>query len=263
MPTKIKRTFRRKFKRRFKRKGKKAKKGNLFVMPMTKSLSPFPHRYRAHFNCQIAGYLAAGAVTGGTFQVFAVPLQPFNSGSLLPNMLSDPVGSPTITTIQPAGYSNLCSMTAPYDRYRVLSSKLTVQWQPQAVVDTQMLLVCATPVLLVPITGGAGFPNAYAGMTNAEQGPYSKNKIVQSNNINFLSLNVGSHAKFFGVTQSQYLGSPEYFGPYNQRPQSYVRYDIKYNLLDTAALSSPLIYRVRLMMNIQFESSVGPDLLDV
>jgi hypothetical protein len=263
MPTKIKRTFRRKFKRRFKRRGKKAKKAKLFSMPLSKSLNPFPSRYRAHFVCQMSGYVAAASPTGATFNVFAVGLQPFNATSQFPNMLSDPIGSPVITTLQPAGFSNICSNTAPYNRYRVLSSKVSVQWQPQAVSDCQLLLICATPVLLIPITGGGGFANAYAGMTNAEQGPYSKNKIVQSNNLNFISLNVGSHARFFGMTEKDYCADIEFVAPYNQRPQSYIRYDVKYNLLDGNPLSSPCIYKVRLSMYIEFESQIGPDLLDV
>lgn len=146
-------------KRTVKRPRKKTKKEQNIVSYFSKSLLPYPERYRAKFHCDIAGYFPASlASTTQYFVQLNGLFHPFASGGW-PNAL------PLISTVAPMGLSNLLN-SAYYTRYRVLGAKISFAMQSASVGDNFQVTI--TP----------GFQNNLPATTyTAMTIPFNKQKV--------------------------------------------------------------------------------------
>lgn len=115
-----------------------------------------------HTKCEItyAGYFPAGITQNGYFAISGNSLHIPSNSTLpaaivtLPNvggLTTVPYGGIAINSSQPAGFSNLCSTTSPYNRYRVNGSKIKIRINPINPADEIYYNV-------IPIESGVSYP---------------------------------------------------------------------------------------------------------
>jgi len=112
--------------------------GNLVVWKNPRVRDFFPQRFRTIMQMTFDGYIPVGS-GGTTYYIRGNSLYLPAFGGGFPNAL------PAIATLSPTGYGNLVNATF-FQHWRVMGSRITVQFLPEAAVDTTILTV--TPSFL-------------------------------------------------------------------------------------------------------------------
>lgn len=182
---------RRPIRKNFRKKSRKYAANAALVTYMAPRMLPYPPRYRCKFTTGFMGSTGSGVVNHYIFSAKMNSLHvPFNGGGWTGGIFP---GTATLNTLQPVGFSNMCSATAPYNSFRVFASKCQVRILP--VGDSTQIV---NMVLIPHVTGGG--PNDLAA---ALEHPFSKARLFnqfQSTDNNVINNFITTH-RLLGVTK--------------------------------------------------------------
>lgn len=248
-----KKVYRKKYKKRYqKRKDPKSKKtfaSNNIVSYISRMQLPFPPRYRCKLTTAFYGYIATGASAANNWSAkLNSAYLPFNGGGWTNS-------APAIATNVPTGYPSLLN-TLLYQSARVYSSRITVEFLPQNLLDT---IICT----ITPSDGNV-VPSSVA---LALEQPYTKQLMMSSSKMNSkngsaLSNSISQH-KFVGVRHQAIEDdlSGEYIQQWDSDPARLMFWVVNTVAPDGAVLTAPLEYRVKITHYLEcfnFTSSALP-----
>lgn len=151
---------------------------------------PFPSRYRCRLETNIYGYIPASTSPGLAGVTYTCLLNqaftPYNSTSLFPN------SAPSVGTVQPTGYSSLANANL-YQKIRVLSSRIKVEFLPESLLDT-------IQVVVVPSVGAPG-----RNVSDWLNQPFAKSGLMSASKDDHNSRRGGSEL-VHSMTQHKLLG---------------------------------------------------------
>jgi len=197
------------------------------------------------------GYIPAGAYSSGYFDVYLnrafdalnpTTFSPFTSATNNTGVL---INSGVITQ-NTLYYNKLVGSTGIYDKTRVLSSKITVSCNPQALADTMYIYI-------VPFRGDSDAPQ----LTSAfPYYPNSKQKLVCSNyasqRANTLSHSI-SVAKLCGVKRSTVMSETDFTAGEDGTPTIDCLWRVFYSSASATNFSNKFVFRVNLQCNTRYE----------
>lgn len=204
---------------------------------------PFPPRFRTKMTCAIYGSIAAGVNTATFTSKLNSCLLPFAGGTWTG-------ASPAIATLNPAGFSAICNQNY-YTSFRVYSSKILVEFLPQALADT-------IQIVIVPSisTGGSVFA------VSLEQ-PYAKSMFMSSSKQNSargsaLTNYITVH-KFMGVSKRAIEDdlSNKFNGFFNAQPGTLLEWVVEFVTPDAVVTVTPLEYRAVMTYYVEFYNAVN------
>jgi len=173
--------------------------------------------FRTSCGIDYFGYHTAG-LNKQTFAISGNSLHlPFNSALIVTNGISinaagfTPYTGSVYTTMQPAGFLNLCGNAAPYLNYRVLGSRIKIKFFPLSLEDT---VICTTNLVS---TGEQWNTSVWTGA----EAPYASRtaSFTASTNDRALQQNFTS-AEAFGVPEIAIRDGVEYAGAFNTSPEN-------------------------------------------
>jgi len=200
---------------------------------MSNGLVPVPQRYRCKLHTILYGSVDAGSASGRYFCKLNSAYIPFTGGGW-------PNPSQTLTTHQPAGYSQLCT-TNFYRNCRVFGSKILVEFLPQALTDTVQVTVSPSDTSSTPATAA-----------NALAVPYTKSLLMSANKMNSAKgsaiVNYCSQSKLFGVSPRAIADdvSGNFAHTSATNPAVLLYWVVNWACPDAAVTATALEYRVKL-----------------
>jgi hypothetical protein len=218
-----------------------------------------PPVYRTKCLCTYAGLLPSSSTAKGNFAVSGNSAHiPFASvlatdiGTV--NTFSfTPYAGESYSTVQPAGYSAICSSTAPYFTYRVLGSKIFVDVNTQVNSDNLWVVlgtVCINQNAPTTIWTAADAPNS----TKMEKySVYFHSRPLQ----NDIKTSVA-----FGISDQAVRDSQNYGALYNASPTSEWCHVINYQTVDNMITSAAIGFNIRVEYDIEFYQPATGDLPD-
>lgn len=209
----------------------------------------------------LGGTFTAGMAAQGYINVSGSSLHlPFNStltaANHSVNTYSHTAYSPgSYSTVQPQGFSTICSLTGLYSRYRVISSKIFVQMQPQSVNDS-LIVVITTATVGVP-------PNTT--IFSAGETPYaSKLKWLLYTNESAITLtNKRTTMEVYGVSKAGVLEDDHYAGSYNTSPVSEWVWNIVFQQSSNTVSNFIIPFVIRVEYDVEFYAPNTGGLSDV
>jgi hypothetical protein len=218
-----------------------------------------PPVYRTTCGIDYFGYHAAG-VNKLTFAISANSLHlPFNSVLVALNGISinsagfTPYTGSVYSTMQPQGFSNLCSAASPYLNYRVLGSKISLSMIPIAISD-------AIVVTINQVSTGEQWNTSV--WTGAEAPYASKTLSFTSSEANRRVSQKFTSGEAFGVPESAIRDDLAYAGAFNTSPASEWNWIINIQSIGTNTSESIGIF-VEVQYDTEFFNPVTGGLNDV
>jgi hypothetical protein len=220
-----------------------------FVAPIfrTKMLISFP--------CQ----LPASSAKKGYFAISGNSMHnPFASSlattiNTVNNIGFTPYNGEVYNTVQCAGYSAICSPTAPYSAYRVLGSKLKVDVTPSANSD-QIIVVLGTVLTTqnspTTIWTAIDAPNSSTPHTFSVY--YKQPTLVKS----------ARTSELFGVSDDAIRDVGQYSGLYATSPSNEWCWIVNYNTMDDAVTSATMGWIFRVEYDVEFYFPATGDVPD-
>lgn len=212
--------------------------------------NPYPQRYRCKFTTAFYGAIAAGTATGSYFAWMNSAYLPFNTGGW-PGAAS----GLSIATLQPTGYSAMVNVNL-YNSVRVLSSKITVEFLPQALTDTVEVVVVPCRSNSVP-----------ASVQVALSQPWARHHFMSSSKMNTkngsMITNYISQHKFLGVSFDAIKNdlSGNYTHAYNTNPAVDFLWSVQWGTPDAVNLATALEYRVKLVHYVELYNNTSATLV--
>jgi hypothetical protein len=204
-----------------------------------------PPAFRTKIGTCYAGTLVAASAARQTFLVSGNGLcHPFNS-YLTGNSFSTTYGyyGANPITISPEGFSALCGASEVYQRYRVLSSTIIVQFAPLA--QSDVLFVC---------TGSAtsGTADNTVLWTAAESPHASKVIMFSASTPNTRLSNHLTTADIYGVPESTIKVNDNLGSYYNTTPVSEWAHVINYQTASNLVTSAIIGFAIRVEYDVEF-----------
>jgi hypothetical protein len=208
---------------------------------------PFPQRWNTSIRVAIMGNLTAATTPAVYFARGNAANTPFLGGGW-PGVLTS-----SITSLNPAGFKNLCSNVGPYNNYRVFGSKIRVRFVASAATD--LITYTVTP----GNTGSApsGVPDALAEprtKSTRTQGGASLTEIKHSMlTSTFLGLGpLSVRDDFTGVLT----------GAYNSQPSAQFYWYVGWSTSNGGTLGAAMSYEVEIIYDLEFFNLNAGALLD-
>jgi len=212
---------------------------------------PYPPKFMTKLYTGITGVYASGDTSlvnqvGMNFVYLPFYVHGLNAA------FTDFAGSlQTLTTLNPVGYSDLCN-SALYSSYRVIASKIKVQLIPSETTDTALLVVVPT-IGQYDSGGNSIVPSVISSATEAQDVPFSKDKLVAANQQGSAIRSTMSSPKMFGLTKKQYMDDEyAYSSAYNARPVNYALWNICMETADAAVTTGTIAYRIDVEYWVEF-----------
>jgi hypothetical protein len=213
----------------------------------TKFICPFPLRYRTKLRTAFQGNIVAGTVFTSSYWAQANTMKTPFAGGNWPGVIVA-----NITTLNPAGFSNLCSATGPYRGFRVLSASMQLRLIPTNVTDV------ITFVLGVP--NGNLFTTVSDGLAE----PRTSSSIAQAGATLRSITKHADVADYFGVPKQSVLDDPTgiFSGQYNTNPTRGMFFNVAWTTQTGAVPLGPISYEVEMVQEVEFWDLLTGDLLD-
>jgi len=216
-------------------------------MTFSGSSNPYPSRFTTQFSSELFGSITAG-VAAWTYTVSATKLyQPWSTSTPFPNPITF-----AAATLQPAGFTSLCSATAGYRTYCVVATKICVSVLSAQFADE--LLVAVAPIV-------SGTP--YTTAAEASQGPYSKSRLTSSQaGLTNLSSSLPTN-QFFGVRRETITEEDNYTALYNGTPVNVMDWQVIASTASGGNSANKYYYRINMYYDVVLETQSGPNLPDL
>jgi hypothetical protein len=164
-----------------------------------------------------------------------------------------PYNGEVYNTVQCAGYSAICSNTAPYSAYRVLGSKIKVDVTPSANSD-QIIVVLGTVLTTqnspTTIWTAIDAPNSSTPHTFSVY--YKQPTLVKS----------ARTSELFGVTDAAVRDVGQYSGLVSTSPSNEWCWIVNYNTMDDAITSATMGWIFRVEYDVEFYFAATGDVPD-
>jgi len=210
------------------------------------SANPFPSRTSMEFSSEVFGKIAAGAATGTYAVSISKVYQPWNSGTPFPAVITW-----NTATLEPAGFTSICSATAAYRTYVARASRITVSMHPGAFTDEILLSVA-------PIVSGT----SYATTAEMSQGPYSKSTSCASQ-TGFVGVSDRIRvAQYWGLQEEEIASQDDYAALYNGTPVNTLDWQVNWSTFSGNVTVGVIYYRVNIYWEVDLITQAGPSLPD-
>jgi len=219
---------------------------------------PFPPRYRTKLHIGTTGGIPAGT-SSGSYQVFLNNLiNPFNSHPVI-TAWTNIVGSlENLTTLNCVGYSNLCSATGLYNRYRVFGSTINFHFVPENNADN--IFCCVVPQSA--LSAQTALPTS---ASEAMSLPFAKDKLYCANQMGTSIRSTIAVHTLEGLTKQALRD--DVTGYYtgvegtNHDPINTSVWNIMWQTPTAVALTAEMIYRVEMTYYVEFWNGADAQLL--
>jgi hypothetical protein len=157
-------------------------------------------------------------------------------------------------TVQPEGFSAICSATAPYHSYRVHGSRISVTFNPTSTADN----------LFASINAAQTGTNSTTTIWTSSQSPFSSRlgtftSIQQAKPI--VKALRTSHV--YGQPESAVTADDGYGASYNTSPTNEWCYVVQWQVVDNTVTNSVMGIRIEMMYDIEFYAPASGGLPDV
>lgn len=204
-----------------------------------------PPIFRTKVGTCFAGTLAAASASRQTFTVSGNGLcHPFDT-YVTGNTFSTTTGyyGANATTISPEGFSALCGASQTYQRYRVLSSTIRVQFAPLSQTDV-LFAVCGSAT--------AGTTDNTTLWTAAESPHASKVIMFSSATPNTNLTNHLSTKDVYGIPESTIRIADSYGSYYNTTPNSEWIHVVNYQTASNLVTAAIIGFAIRVEYDVEF-----------
>lgn len=213
-------------------------------------LNPYPQKYTTKMHTSLYGFVTAGALASGNYQILAnSAIQPFAvSTTIFPNP------SAVVANLNPTGFESLCNANL-YTRYRVTGYKVRVEFIPQALTDTVICTLTPSTLQGAPATVQSAMTQPFTRKGNFNS---SKNNTNQGGG-NAVTLSVRLH-EFIGVNKMIFDNdlSGSFTAAYNTAAGRSMWCILNWATPDAVAISTPLQYRIDMTQYIDlYEANAG------
>lgn len=219
---------------------------DLVIWKNPRSKDPFPQRFRTVMHTAIQGSVPVGTSSNLYFVRGNSAYLPFVGGAW-------GSGLPGIGTLNPTGYSNLVNNNFFY-KWRVMSSKIRVQFAPQAAVDTIVVTVTPSFNSATPASTQAALTQQFTKYkTIGENQPESSQTITSE---------MHTH-RLLGVRRQAILDdlSGQFFGNAASTPANVWAWVVNFQVIDAAVSINKIPYTCEVMHEIElFGDSTAADL---
>jgi hypothetical protein len=227
----------------------------------SKDKLPFSPRFRTKMHCAFIGTLPAGTAATGYFYVSGNSAHvPFNSTQASSTRTinyysATGYSGESYTTVQPEGFSAICSNTAPYHAYRVHGSKMSLTFNPTSTSDN----------LFASITAAQIGTNSTTTIWTSSQAPFSSRlgtftSIEQARPI--VKALRTSHV--WGQPESAITADDGYGTTYNGSPGNEWCWVVQWQFIDNTVSGAVMGIRIEMTYDIEFyapSSGALPDVL--
>lgn len=204
-----------------------------------------PDRYLTKLNIAFQGFIPTGSAAVNIYDISLNSLLiPFNGGFADITLADN--GSTTLATLEPAGFSTICSATAAYQSYRVTGVKVKMVYQPQSINDTAQI------VFLPFASGGAQATNSM----QASAEPHSRTRTCNSNNMledNIIEAYYKIN-EISGVKKEAVWMEDDFKALYNASPVEEIFINIFRANLNNAVLNNNVAIQFQMVYYVQFEN---------
>jgi len=219
---------------------------------------PFPPRYRTKLHIGTTGGIAAGT-SSGSYQVMLNNLtNPFNSHARNPVWTNLPGSLETLTTLNCVGYSNLCSVTGLYNRYRVFVSSINFHFVPENNADN--IFCCVVPQS--SLSANTALPTS---ASEAMSLPFAKDKLYCANQMGTSIRSTIAVHTLEGLTKQALRDdvTETYCGLEGSvtGPGSCCVWNIMWQTPTAVALTAEMLYRVEMTYYVEFWQGADAQLL--
>jgi hypothetical protein len=208
---------------------------------------PFPQRYRTSLRCCIQGNLVTGAIPGVYYVSGNSAYLPYNGGSWPGVIIA------STFTLQPCGFSNLCTSTGPYNNWRCYSSQIRARLTSGSLAD--IITYTVTP-------GNTG--SAVTGVADALAEPRTKSAMTQGGATQTQIRHKFNITDFLGIgpyaVRDDMVGL--FSGSYNAAPTQQFRWNFAWTTSNNAALVAPASYEIEMLYDVEFFNLNAGALLD-
>jgi hypothetical protein len=221
---------------------------------------PFSPRFRTKMHCAFVGTLPSGTATNGYFYVSGNSAHvPFNSTMVAATRTinyysASGYSGESYSTVQPEGFSAICSATAPYHAYRVHGSKMALTFNPTSTADN----------LFASITAAQTGTNSTTTIWTSSQAPFASRlgtftSIEQAKPI----VKALRTAHVWGQPESAITADDGYGAAYNGSPGNEWCWVIQWQIVDNTTSNAVMGIRIEMTYDIEFYAPASGGLPDV
>jgi len=205
--------------------------------------------FRTACGISFAGTLPSSSSNRGYFLVSGNSLHiPFASTLAVANQTVNTLGVTALAgeaynTVQPQGFSSICSASAVYGAYRVISARIIVEFQPISAADS--MYVCISTV----ING----ENPNTTLWTASEAPNASNvKLYIAYSPGKPLSKTCTSARAYGVKEAAIQDVPAYGAFYNSSPSSEWCFVVNYQTVTGSATAGVTGFNVRVEYQCEF-----------
>jgi hypothetical protein len=226
----------------------------------SKDKLPFSPRFRTKMHCAFIGTLPSSTASNGYFYVSGNSAHvPFNSAMAYSTRTinyysATGYSGESYSTVQPEGFSAICSSAAPYHAYRVHGSRMSVTFNPTSTADN----------LFASINAAQTGTNSTTTIWTSSQSPFSSRlgtftSIEQAKPI----VKALRTAHVWGQPESAITADDGYGAAYNGSPGNEWCWVVQWQIVDNTTTNAVMGIRIEMTYDIEFYAPASGGLPDV